>query len=172
MKLLTKNTDYAVRALIYLARSDDEYVPSREISREDKIPLQYLRRILQELRKEGLVETREGVNGGHRLKVEPEIIKLTRLIEIFQGEIELVECMFRKQICHNRKKCVLRKKMKEIERMVVAELEDVTIGSLVEDMEKQIQKPNDPPATSRNSAGLAVRAGQCRNPKGNRTEFE
>lgn len=137
MKLLTKNTDYAVRALIYLARTKDEYVSSREISEADEIPLQYLRRILQKLRKEDLVDTREGVSGGHKLMVPPEKVKLTRLIEIFQGEIALVECIFRKQLCHNRKKCVLRKKMKEIEEMVVTKLEDVTIGSLVEDMEKQ-----------------------------------
>ena len=136
MKLLTKNTDYAVRALIYLARNQDEYVSSREISRKDKIPLQYLRRILQDLRKEGVVETKEGISGGHRLKVGPGEIKLTRLIEIFQGTVELVECMFRKEICHDREKCVLRKKIQDIEKLVVAELEGITIGSLVKDIKE------------------------------------
>ena len=140
MKLLTKNTDYAVRALIYLARSEEEYVSSREISREDKIPLQYLRRILQELRKESIVDTREGARGGQRLKVQPEKIRLSRLIEIFQGHVELAQCMFRKQICHNRNNCVLRKKLLEIEEKVVEELEGITIGSLVKDIEETDSK--------------------------------
>ena len=59
MKLLTKNTDYAVRALLHLARRKKEFVSSREISREEKIPLHYLRRILQKLKEEKLVSARE-----------------------------------------------------------------------------------------------------------------
>jgi len=137
LKLLTKNTDYAIRALIFLALAGGDYVSSGEISREDKIPLQFLRRILQELRKRGLVDTRGGVSGGHRLKVPPEKIRIIGLIEIFQGDIRLVDCMFRKRICHNRNKCVLRKKLLEIEKKVTSELEELTIGSLVKDIEKQ-----------------------------------
>ena len=143
MKLLTKNTDYAVRALIYLTRSGDRFVSSREISREDRIPLQYLRRILQILKKEGLVETREGVGGGARLRIAPEKIGVTRLINIFQGKIELAECMFRKQLCHNRQKCVLRKKLQFIEEKVDQELEEITVGSLVRDIKEEENAKKD-----------------------------
>ena len=59
MKLLTKETDYAVRALVYLAANRDRFVSSREISKEEEIPLPYLRRILQKLREEKIVRTVE-----------------------------------------------------------------------------------------------------------------
>ncbi len=137
MQLLTKNTDYAIRALIYLARNDDRYVSSREISREDRIPLAYLRRVLQRLRREEFITAREGAKGGVKLAKPPEDIKVTRLMEVFQGKFELAKCVFRKAFCHNRRDCVLRKRLKRIEEKVIAELKDITIGDLVDDINKQ-----------------------------------
>jgi len=137
VQLLTKNTDYAIRALVYLARNDDRYVSSREISKADRIPLPYLRRVLQRLRREEIISAREGAGGGVRLATPPKDIRVTRLMEIFQGKIEMVRCVFRKAFCHNRRNCVLRKRLKRIEETVIAELGEITIGSLVDDISNQ-----------------------------------
>ncbi len=134
MKLLTKNTDYAVRALVYLARHEDRFIPSREISESEKIPLSFLRRLLQTLAREGLLTTKEGGRGGVKLKVPPESIRLTRLIGILQGKIQLADCIFRKRLCHNRAHCPLRKRIKGIEQRVISELEDITVKSLLDDL--------------------------------------
>lgn len=135
MKLLTKDTDYAVRAIMYLARNDDGYRSSSEISAAEGIPLQFLRRILQELAKAGLVTSREGVTGGVKLKASPANIRVSDIIKIFQGKIEISDCMFRKTLCANRATCVLRKRIKAIEAMVTREFEKVTIAGLLRDME-------------------------------------
>jgi Rrf2 family cysteine metabolism transcriptional repressor len=135
MKLLTKDTDYAVRAIVYLARNDDGYRSSREISAAEGIPLQFLRRILQQLAKAGLVASREGVAGGVKLKVRPDEIRVSDIIKIFQGDIEISDCMFRKRLCANRATCVLRKRIQSIEAMVTREFEKVTISGLLGDME-------------------------------------
>jgi Rrf2 family protein len=135
MKLLTKDTDYAVRAIMYLARNDDGYRSSSKISEAEGIPLQFLRRILQELAKAGLVTSREGVTGGVKLKASPANIRVSDIIKIFQGKIEISDCMFRKTLCANRTKCVLRKRIKAIEAMVTREFEKVTIAGLLGDME-------------------------------------
>jgi len=135
MKLLTKETDYAIRAILNLARHDNGYLSSRELSRQEGIPLQFLRRILQSLIKDGLLESREGANGGVALKADPAAIKVADLIRLFQGNIQLTECMFRKRICSNRKTCVLRKRIKRIEDMVTREFEDLTIEDLLRDLE-------------------------------------
>lgn len=137
MKLLTKNTDYAIRALIHLARNKDKCLSSTRISQEEKIPLPYLRRILQILTGENFISTKEGAGGGVKLRRRPDSIGITSLIRMFQGEVQLAECMFRKQFCHNRKTCVLRKRLKAIEKMVIGELEGITIGSLLKDLEEE-----------------------------------
>ena len=143
MKLITKNTDYAARALLHLARRGEEFISSREIAKREKIPLSFLRRILQRLAREGLIETREGAAGGVRLAADPDRIELTRLIRIFQGKISLVECLFRKRICPNRSHCVLRARLKKIERLVLDELAGVTVGGLVKDIEEQEDEAKD-----------------------------
>ncbi len=140
---MTKNTDYAARALIYLARSQERLVPSREIAEQEGIPLAFLRRILRELAQEGLINTREGAAGGVKLAVDPRKIELIRLIEICQGKINLVKCLFRRKLCPNRDHCVLRPRLMKIEELVLSELAGITIGGLVKDIEEQDDEKKD-----------------------------
>ena len=136
MKLLTKNTDYAIRALLHIARNGRGYISSREISSDEEIPLPYLRRILNRLREEEIIITREGVGGGAKINRDPKEIRISNLIEIFQGELTLLDCVFRKDICINVKTCPLRKRIKKIENVVVKELEGLTIKDLIDDLNK------------------------------------
>lgn len=131
MKFLTKNTDYAARALLVLAGHRGEYISARQVAREQKMPYQFTRRILQGLIKNGLVSSREGGHGGVKLEKDPKDIRIMDLINIFQGEVELFDCMFRDEICHNRETCILRHKIKRIEEIVKHEFEDITIASLM-----------------------------------------
>ena len=130
MKVLTKNTDYAVRALLELASHDQELVSAKEISEHQKIPYEYLRKILSRLIKEGIVESREGGSGGFRLKAAPSKIRITDLIKIFQGNVQLSECLFRQNICPNRSHCILRKNILKVEKKIIKEFNAITIKKL------------------------------------------
>lgn len=134
MKLLTKNTDYAIRALVELAAYKEGYLSSRSIAKKQNIPYQFLRGLMRELIKRNLIESKEGVSGGLKLKKKPAKIRLADVIRIFQGEIELSDCLFQKRICSNRKTCVLRKEIKRIENIVGNEFEKLTISTLVKKM--------------------------------------
>lgn len=131
MKVLTKNTDYAIRALLTLAAADEQYISVKHISQAQHIPYQYLRRLTQTLVQHNLVESREGAAGGIKIIKNPKDITLTDLIEIFQGPIELSDCMFRKQLCQNRGTCVLRPEIKRIEKIVNEEFRKLTIHKLL-----------------------------------------
>ena len=135
MKLLTKETDYAIRAIMSLARGNNDFASSRDISDQEEIPLHFLRRILQALIKENLIESKEGASGGVRLKARPQDLRLADIIKIFQGDIQLSECMFQRKICSNRKTCVLRKRISRIEDMVTKEFESIRIADLIVDQE-------------------------------------
>ncbi len=135
MKLLTKESDYAIRAIVSAARRGDGYVSSRRIAEEESIPLQFLRRILVALVKAGVVQSKEGVNGGIRLIKDPQSIRLADIIRIFQGDIRLTECLFRRKLCSNRNTCVLRRRIARIEQLVTSEFERITIADLIKDME-------------------------------------
>ena len=109
MKLLTKNSDYAIRALLVLAEKRDSFLSARDIAREQGIPYQFLRKILQELIKNKLVVSREGGKGGFKISKDPNSINIVDVRRVFQGNIQLAECMFRKQLCSNRETCMLSK---------------------------------------------------------------
>jgi Rrf2 family protein len=131
MKLLTKNSDYAIRALIVLAKNKDRYISAKEISESEKIPYQFLRRLLQDLIKNDYITSKEGVTGGVKLKKDYEQISVTDVMKVFQGELDLANCLFRKKICANSSSCVLRKEVKRIEEIVLNELKQLTVGELI-----------------------------------------
>ena len=131
MKLITRNTDYAVRALCYLARQDQKSVPVSEMVTALKIPRPFLRKLLQTLSTEGILDSFKGQAGGFALAKLPSKIRLTDLIRIFQGTVELNECVFRKKICPNRSTCKLKREIDAIEKYVLKRLSGVTVASLL-----------------------------------------
>ena len=115
---------------MYLSKEKNRFVSSTEIADAVRIPLFYVRRILPELTKNGILISREGIGGGVKLKKKPGVIRILDLIKIFQGDIKISECMFRKKICANRSKCVLRAEIKKIENLVEQKFRNITIKKL------------------------------------------
>jgi Rrf2 family protein len=132
MKLITRNTDYALRALSFIAKRGKEVVSVADLVKELKIPQPFLRKILQSLNKEGILKSYRGIGGGFLLVKPAEKVFLADLMEIFQGSFSLNECFLNKIICPNIKKCILRKRLNNIEKYVFSELKTVTVASLLE----------------------------------------
>ena len=131
MKLITRDTDYAIRALCAIAKSSGKIVKTDVLIKETKVPRPFLRKILQILNKNGILNSYKGQAGGFVLAYWPEKIYLIDLIKIFQGPLKLNECLFKKRACPNRSACVLRSKINLIENHVIEELKNITIGSLL-----------------------------------------
>ncbi|HSI34222.1 MAG TPA: Rrf2 family transcriptional regulator [Tepidisphaeraceae bacterium] len=75
--MLTQTTDYALRALVYLAHDpEDGYHQTRDLATALNIPGNYLGKILQLLAHHKLVESQRGMHGGFRLARLPEQVRL------------------------------------------------------------------------------------------------
>jgi len=132
MKLITREIDYAVRALIYLAdNGNGKKVSVSELVDELGITRPFLRKIMQLLAKAGVIESYKGNKGGFELLKKPEDIYLINMIEIFQGKFSLNECLLSKDICPDKGDCVLSDRVNDIEEMVKKELESIDLRSLV-----------------------------------------
>lgn len=131
MKLITRDTDYAIRAICFIARHKKERVSVVELVEELKIPRPFLRKLLQVLNKKGILKSYKGQGGGFILHKAPKEISLVQLMEIFQGPLTLNECFLKKMRCPNMKRCALRKRILNIENYVVRQLKGVTIASLL-----------------------------------------
>ena len=130
MKLLTRDTDYAVRALCYIAKQKEKLVSVTELVKALNIPRPFLRKILQLLHKKRVLKSYKGPKGGFSLSYPAEKIFILDLIEIFQGHFSLNECLFKKNICPNIDSCNLKKRITNIERHVIKQLKPVSIACL------------------------------------------
>jgi len=131
VKLITRNTDYAVRALCCIAEKKEEVISTDRFVKSLEMPRPFLRKILQTLTKEGLLNSSKGKDGGFSLAVSPEKITLIEVMKIFQGSIRLSEHKFKKSDCPHIKDCLLKKKIDEIEKEVIAKLKAITISSIL-----------------------------------------
>jgi Rrf2 family protein len=92
--MLSKKTQYAFQALMYLAEKGKEKpVLIAEISKKKKIPLKFLENILLELKKAGVLESKKGKGGGYFLAKNPKDVQLATIIRLLDGPIALVSCV-------------------------------------------------------------------------------
>ena len=134
MNFISRDTDYATRALVYMAKmtkKKKDIFTVDEIVKEEHLPERFLRRILQKLAKKELLCSYKGKEGGFSLLKSPKDIRLTDIIKVFQGDVDLTNCFLKGKICPNIKTCALRKKLKGIGRGLDKQLRAITIASLV-----------------------------------------
>lgn len=131
MKLITRDTDYALRAVCSIASNGKRLSSVSSLSGELNIPRPFLRKLLQVLHSRGVLNSLKGRGGGFSLAKAAKEIFLWDIMQIFQGRFCLNECFLRKKVCPNINKCILRKKIKRIENYVSRELKGIKIDSLL-----------------------------------------
>ena len=131
MKLITRDTDYSLRAVCFIAKQNSKIVPVSRMIKELKMPGPFLRKILQVLNRKGILKSHKGQGGGFSLEASPERIYLVKLAEIFQGPLKLNDCIFKRKPCPSVKVCALSAKLERIEKIVKKELSLITIASLM-----------------------------------------
>jgi Rrf2 family protein len=133
--MLNKKTQYAIKALIYLAeKKEDGPILIADISKKKKIPLKFLENILLELRKEGILESKKGKGGGYYLNVPASKIPLADIIRKIDGPISMLPCtsLYFYERCKNcdEKNCGLHDIMIEVRDANLKILENKTIADL------------------------------------------
>jgi Rrf2 family iron-responsive transcriptional regulator len=89
---LTKQTNYAVRMLMYCAANEGQLSRIPEIARAYGVSELFLFKILQPLNKAGLVETVRGRNGGVRLGRAADRITLFDVVRVTEDSFAMAEC--------------------------------------------------------------------------------
>jgi Rrf2 family protein len=85
---VSAKVDYAVRAAVELAAAgDDGWVKAEAIADAQEIPRKFLDNILQGLRQGGIVESRRGPDGGHRLGRAAEDVSIADIIRAIDGPL-------------------------------------------------------------------------------------
>ncbi|UCF43167.1 MAG: Rrf2 family transcriptional regulator [Planctomycetota bacterium] len=131
MDVLRRNTDYALRAMVNLARHyGRESVSTKQIASQENISYQLACKILQRLHNAKLVESCMGPKGGFRLSREPSKINLLELIRATQGPVQLNRCLLGVSECPRRPKCTVSNRLAELQRHIDGYLGAITLDEL------------------------------------------
>ncbi len=105
---ITRQADYAVRAVLYLARQNDDRVATSTIAEEQKIPPSFLAKIISQLSIAGLLHTSRGARGGVTLARASKDITMLEVVEAIDGPIQLNECVDNAGACSFTSDCPMR----------------------------------------------------------------
>ena len=83
---LSARVDYALRAMSELAAADAPRTVD-QLSAAQHIPNKYLESILGELRRDGLLRSQRGPEGGYRLARPADVISIADVIRALDGEL-------------------------------------------------------------------------------------
>ena len=117
MKLTSKGR-YAVMALADLAKFNSENpVSLRDISLRQGISLVFLEQIFSKLKKNNIVKSIRGTNGGYILSAKPIEIKLANILNAVNEEVKTVQCKRElKKGCNGKtSKCITHNLWDELE---------------------------------------------------------
>lgn len=125
---LTRQADYAMRAVIYLAVNPQARI--QEIARAQYVPKEYLAKIVQKLAQAGIVNTHRGVGGGISLSRAPEEITLLDVIEAIEGKVALNSCIVRPGECPRETYCAVHVELGAIGKSLAEMFANVNFAQL------------------------------------------
>jgi len=97
MLRLTKKTEYGIIAMKYIISREEQarrsLVSAAEIAQKLHIPRGILGKVLQQLARQGLIDSYQGVAGGYALAKTPQEITLNEIVNAIEGPVSMVECI-------------------------------------------------------------------------------
>ena len=132
MDVIKRNTDYALRAVIYLVKSRDKGpISTKEIAQKEGIPYQLACKILQQLQKKKIIKSTMGSKGGFVLLKKPSKVSLLEVIEAIQGYLTLNRCLVNLSFCPRKGSCPVSKKLTQLQNNINNFLGRVKLSSLI-----------------------------------------
>jgi len=139
---ITRQADYALRAMLYLARLEPQKRESTsKIAEFQHIPSSFLAKIISQLSIAGLIRTSRGAKGGVELAHRPENISLLDVVEAIDGPITLNECTRDPSICSFGESCPIHEVWCETQMEMVSRLKQATFDKLNEREQAKKAKP-------------------------------
>lgn len=129
---ITRQADYALRAMLYLARLDaNQRAATNQIAEEQHIPASFLAKIVSQLSIAGLINTSRGARGGVSLARPSQQITLLEVVEAIDGPLALNQCTASPETCVFGPDCPLRAIWCDTQDRLVNRLKTTTFADLV-----------------------------------------
>jgi Rrf2 family nitric oxide-sensitive transcriptional repressor len=149
---LSEYTDYTLRVLMYCAAHPQALVTIGELAEHHRLSKNHLMKVVNDLARQGLLETTRGRGGGLRLLKAPEAIRIGDVVRASETDFRLVECFGpRTNVCTLTPSCRLKHLFDAALQAYFMELDGATLADMV---------ASGPPwAVARHGGGASHRPG-------------
>jgi Rrf2 family protein len=131
MLVLPQTAEYALRAVSYIAEHEHEGpVPVSAIAASLDAPQNYLSKTLYQLGAQGVLRSSRGAQGGYRLAVRPDSLRLAAIVEPFMPSSEH-RCIMGRARCRDDIPCGAHARWKEVNDTARAFFSDLTVADLL-----------------------------------------
>ena len=132
---LSKFTDYAFRALIYLAEHQDKLSTVEELATQLEVSEHHLKKVIHKLGTTDYVMSLKGRGGGLKLGLPPEKINLGEVLKITEDTLTLVECFGEGSTCTYAKNgCKLKGIISQSLERFVEEFSQYSLRDIMEEL--------------------------------------
>ncbi len=128
---ITRQADYALRAVKYLARlAPGEKASTSAIAVEQRIPPSFLAKIISQLSIAGLIHTARGARGGVFLSRPASDISILDVVEAIDGPITMNECTTNPDTCSFSSDCSLHDLWCSTRTELTTKLKKITLSQI------------------------------------------
>lgn len=129
---ISKKAYYGLRAMVYLAQNTG-LASIHTMAEEESLPEEYLEKIVQKLRKSGLVEATKGQSGGYKLALEPKFITANHILNVLDGSLVPFPCSsgIEGESCASESSCATSNVWKKLSLALEDTLDSITLADLI-----------------------------------------
>ena len=128
---LTLNTDFSLRVLMQVGLCGDKLTKINDIAQSFGISKAHLMKVVNDLSRNGYLETVRGHNGGIRLMREPRHINIGQVVRDTENQLGVIGCLERRGYCPIERACVLRSALQDATQAFLAVLDTYTLADLI-----------------------------------------
>lgn len=136
--MISKKTKYAINALVYLAKRQNEGpILISEVAEKERIPRKFLEAILLDLKNAGILASKKGKGGGYYLLKPTDEVNMADVMRLFDGPIALLPCVTHKyyercEECKDEESCGIRLIFLEVRNQTVELLKKATLKEIID----------------------------------------
>ena len=134
--MFSQTAEYALRAMSVLAARSPRSMTTEEIADATRVPPAYLSKVLQALRKAGIVQSQRGVGGGVSLIENPEQVTILQVINAVDPIRRITECPIG-LAAHGVRLCPMHSRLDSALAMVEDVFRDTTLAELLDEQSGQ-----------------------------------
>ena len=132
MRISTKGR-YTLVIMLDLAKeyNNNRYISLKEIAEKENMSLKYLEKLMLNLNKSDYLVSLRGEHGGYKLKHDPSYYKISDILKLAEGNIDVTDCVSKDHICPNKHQCKTFPLWKELNDVINDYLSSKTLADYI-----------------------------------------